>query len=241
MKHVPNRLRAILPAIALASLPAAARAGGPEGNNAPIFPTQCSTSTQQSCTIDGDCPSGETCDLVTTGPKIKGSILVIADAAPSNNFSTEDRPVVTVLLELKRKGRRRFFAKTFQTSSGSGWPEIGEWFAFDENEFDIPPDPNSEDDVHDLTAERGNVPNWKFIRPCFGLKPVGDAILEVAQALFPAEDFTGLTPVITKLRKRRSDALAQDTFTADLARTARYSTSIEFVDLSVSEAECSEG
>ncbi len=241
MKAMPNRIAATLTMLALGGLPSAAIAGGPEGNNAPIFRTTCSNSPGLACTIDSDCPVGGRCDIATTGPSVRGSIMVIADEAPSNNFSTADRPVVTVLLEMKKSGQRRFFAKTFQTSSGSGWPEVGEWFAFDENEFDIPADPNSEDDVHDLTQKRSNVPNWKFIRPCFGLKPVGDAVLEAAQSMFPAQNFTGLTPIITKLKKRRSDANAQDTYTADIARTARYSTVISFVDLTDSDPECSEG
>ena len=241
MRSLPHRMRTVLTAIALTALPATAIAGGPEGNNAPLFDTECSTNTSQSCTIDSDCPGSGTCRLVTTGPTLKGAITVIADQFPSNNTSTAERPVVTVLLEIKRSGQRRFFSKTFQTSSGTGWPEIGEWFAFDENEFDIPPDPNSEDDVHDLEAERSDVPNWKFIRPCFGLKPVGDAVLEASQAMFPSESFTGKTPVFTKLRKRGSDSRAIDTYSSDLARVARYYARISFVTLSQSDPDCSEG
>lgn len=247
MDSMPNRLRATLATIALAAplaallLPAEALAGGPEGNNSNLFPTQCSTAPAQSCTTDGDCPSGGKCKLVTSGPSLKGFVTVIADNFPSDNNSTADRPVVTVVFEVRAAGQRRFFSKVFQTSSGTGWPEIGEWFAFDENEFDLPPDPNSEDDVHDLTAERSNVPNWKFIRPCFGLKPVGDAILEVAQSVYPGHDFSGETPVITKLKKRQSDASAQDTFTADLARVGRYKTKISFVTLTTSDPFCTEG
>lgn len=241
MRSLPNGLRTALATITLAALPSVALAGGPEGNNAPIFPTACTTAPATSCTTDADCPSSGKCKLVTSGPSLNGSITVIADEFPSNNFSNANRPVVTVLFEIKKSGQRRFFSKTFQTASGSGWPEIGEWFAFDENEFEVPPDPNSEDDVHDLTAERSNVPNWKFIRPCFGLKPVGDAILEVAQAVFPSHDFSGETPVITKLKKRASDANAQDTFTQDIARIGRYATKISFVTLSDSDPDCTEG
>ncbi len=241
MIAVRNRARTALATIALTAIPTAVLGGGPEGNNASIFPTACSTNAGLSCTVDSDCPGDGRCDIVTVGPRIKGSIMVIADESPSDNFTTADRPVVTVLLEMRHPPRKRFFAKTFQTLSGSGWPEVGEWFSFDENEFDVPADPNSEDDVHDLTAERSNVPNWKFIRPCFGLKPVGDAILEAAQSMFPGQSFTGLTPIIGKLKQTRSDANAQDSFTADIARTARYTTRISFVSLSTSDPGCSEG
>lgn len=241
MNAMPNRLRAALATIALASLPTAVTAGGPEGNNASIFPTQCTSAPATSCTTDSDCPGSGKCRLVRSGPSLNGWITVIADNFPSNNFSTSDRPVVTVLFEVNVGGQRRFFSKAFQTSSGTGWPEVGEWFAFDENESDVPPDPNSEDDVHDLLAERSNVPNWKFIRPCFGLKPVGDAILQVAQDAFPSHDFSGETPVITKLRRRHSDANAQDTFSADIGRVGRYKTKISFVTLTSSDPDCTEG
>jgi len=241
MNATPYGLCRSLATISLAALPAVALAGGPEGNNASIFPTQCSTAPATTCTTDSDCPSGGRCKIVRSGPSLNGWVTIIADNFPSNNFSTSDRPVVTVMFELRVAKQRRFFSKTFQTSSGTGWPEVGEWFAFDEDELGSPPDPNSEDDVHDLLAERSNVPNWKFIRPCFGLKPVGDAILEVAQAAFPKHDFTGETPVFTKLAARRSDSNAQDTFSADLGRVGRYKAKVSFITLTASDPDCTEG
>lgn len=230
-----------LAAATLLVIASLAQAGGPSGNGADIFDTVCTTDHNVQCVLDADCPNGGRCKIIESGPTLNASFILIADALPSDNFDEQQNPAVTVLIEIKVAGQRHFLSKTFQSSSnGNGtWPEIGEWFAFD-LEIDCGPDGSAcEGQVGEL-AGGFLLPNWKFNRPCFGLKPIGDALIQIGRAAFPDHDFLGETPVITKLKRRRSDTSAQDTFTSDLGRVARYSAKISFVTLSASTADCSE-
>jgi hypothetical protein len=147
-------------------------------------------------------------------PSLRGTLTLVADEAPADNDSPAGNPTITMLLEFVSEGQRYFVAKTFQSTVGGQFPEIGHW---------LPPAEASEIDA---------VANsFIYQTPVEALEGVGLALAEIAERAHGERlDPASSTPVIFQLEAKRSHLGIDQYAGAGTADVARFAIEVRLVE-----------
>jgi hypothetical protein len=147
-------------------------------------------------------------------PVLRGTLTVIFDENPADNVSLPGNPAITALLEIKLKGQRYLFTKSFQSSTPGNWPQVGGWNA-----------PTSEADIASLAF------SWPFQQPLLALTPFKGAIDQAVEEAWPGLfDLTGRVPLITDAVLALNPDKVTDQYSGeDLGRVIRLKVRIQYV------------